>query len=936
VNAPRLRWEAPARFSVRRADGGTLPADYEIEVLDRDGTPLRRSAARPFTFDATMARPGTDVTVIIRHGPDTYSFRLTVPEVFIVTSVHAPGEPSTGTPEKPASSAIRIAAVLALDFGTYGECAAIWDSAASAPDASELSDAQLRAVNHAIPNHGFTSPQDVETRAGVAFVGLDMADKRHEAWTAAFTVPPLEHRRLRPLVNERLELPDADSAQQTYMGSNLFHPLDRSAGAPAALLGKRGLKRALLAANPDPRVVAELVGAYKTLYAGAVAVISGSTEPDRRREPNQVQVTYPTRLPSRQRNDLIRALREDPELSHFDPGVDEATAVAIFDLSVRLGQRPELGISLLQARQSSAKDAGDANLISDYVLVIDVGAGTTDVALVEMKIEDKTPAEAAAAPGRYWQLAPYVLSSGGALHFGADQLTLEFFKALKDRLTDMGESPQTEFRRDPAAIPEFLRLWKAAERAKEKMLADPSPRSVSVPLDATPGGSPARTVQLQFEPDLRYTAQRFAQRIAALAVGIAKAGLQTAEQRSGTAWRDDSHTESADAGEEADSGADAGPRAVQLDRVVLAGQTFRSPFIRHEVETALRAFLHGENRKATFELACYQDHLKSGASLGAAYGGGTWAVQTVAENTRVIEELRAGHNRFSLQTRTLWANLPAEFQDREHRRPIFQRGDRLRGEPSPRSDNLRWTRSRPFEMWTNVAVDRVDAEPLELEAAREQQQADDLRIAWCNFLFPGFREAQDDQELRPAAKNAFMTFEVDEREYLRLYVHHSVALPLDLSEGTPRQFGLETVDGGAAGDQVVLAKDGLAATSIFLNYISPVTDGGKALIEAGEALPLAVSVNAAEGDAQLAVLLPEGSKTLLVPKEHRWVSLSVDGQLRSHAEEPPVKSRPHDGSQQATFDFLRQSSDEEAWAIELTMQPENHYHEESDPFSGTH
>jgi hypothetical protein len=917
VNAPSLRWEAPARIGVRRDDGGPLPADCAVELFDQHGVPLRRSALGPLAFDATSAPPGADVTVVIRRGPVVQSFRLTVPEVFIVTHTGAPAEPSPPRPDKPAAPGIRIGAVLSLDFGTYGECAAIWESAASAPDASELSDAQLRAVNNAVPNHGFSSPQDVETRAGVAFVGLDVADMRHEAWTAAFTVPPLEHRRLRPLVNDRLELPDAASVQQVPADGRLPRP--RGGPAPTALLGKRGLKRALLAANPDPRVVAELVGAYKALYAEAVAAVSGSTDPGRRREPNQVQVTYPTRLPSRQRNDLIKALRDDPELSRLEPGVDEATAVAIFDLAVRLGQRPELGISLLQARRSSASDAGDANLISDYVLVIDVGAGTTDVALVEMKIEDKTPAAAAGAPGRYWQLAPYVLSSGGALHFGADQLTLDFFKSLKSRLADLGDSPQTRFQQDPVAVAEFLRLWKAAERAKERMLADPAPRSVSVPLDAVPGGSPARTVPLQFEPDLRYTAQRFAQRIAALAVGIAKAGLQTAEQRRGSAAGD---------------GEPTGPRA-QLDRVVLAGQTFRSPFIRQEVETALRAFLHGENRKASFELACYPDHLKSGASLGAAYGGGTWAVQPVAENPRVIEELWAGHNRFSLQTRTLWANLPAEFQDREHRRPIFQRGDRLTGEPSPRSGGLRWTRSRPFELWENISVDRVDAEPLELEAARQQQGTDDLRIAWCNFLFSGFRMAQEDRELSPAARDVFMTFEVDEREYLRLYVHRGVALPLDLSDGTPRSLGPEPAAGPGA-NLVVLAKDGLAATSIYLNYISPVTDGGEPLIAAGQALPVAASLSAAEGDAQLSVILPEGNRTLVVPRDHRWISLSVDGQLRSHAAEPAVRARPHDGSKRATDDFLRQPDDEEAWAIELEMQPENHYHEDSDPFSGTH
>jgi hypothetical protein len=335
----------------------------------------------------------------------------------------------------------------------------------------------------------------------------------------------------------------------------------------------------------------------------------------------------------------------------------------------------------------------------------------------------------------------------------------------------------------------------------------------------------------------------------------------------------------------------------------------------------------------------YFDHLKSAASLGAAYGGGTWAVQSVPDNRRVISELRAGQNRFSLQTRTLWANLPAEFQERENRRAIFQRGQRLEGEPTERSGDLRWARSRPFEVWNNIAVDRVDAEPLELQAAREQQRADDLRIAWCNFLFPGFRLAQENPEFSAIVKDVFMTFEVDEREYLRLYVHHGQAVPLDLSGGTPRQLdSAERVTryGASAAEDMPLAKDGAAATDIYLNYISPVADGGLPIISTGDPLPCAVELHQAEGDAYLAVLGPGGNRTVVVPKEHRWLSLGADGQLRSHPAEPPVLSRLHDGTEEATLEFLRQPADEDSWATELAMQPENHYSEESDPFSGIH
>jgi hypothetical protein len=788
-----------------------------------------------------------------------------------------------------------VEGVLILDFGTYSECAAVWNPSASAAGTGDLSKEQLQAAtNQARPHHhGFSSAMDVERRATSV-----IDDKRHDAWAAAFRTPPLAQWNLRDLAAARLEF---SSSPET-----------------AVALGRRGLKQALLAENPDPVAFAKLAQAYEALYEKAVGALSrlyGNDHEDNRYEPENVRLICPARLPSKQRDMLVAALRENPKLRNFDLGVDEATAVAMFDLCALLGSRPELGVGLLQSRYSPPRQERmldpAARPVTYRVLVVDVGAGTTEVALVEMNIEDMTPAQTVNALGRHWQIAPSILAFGGTADLGADQLTLHFFRVLKGRLTVMNDLPKTEFQHDLTAFPEFLRLWNAAEEAKERLLlAAPSAGAYQVSVDDGEGSGRLRKVSVSFESDLRPEAKSFARRVAVLAVGIAKAGLEAAVRRR--------------AGNEA-AGRSGAAAAIQVDRVILSGQTFQSKYIRDEVEAAVKGLLRGESSKAQFEVACFHDNLKSAAMLGAAFCFQSSDGQSPAESRQVIEDLRAGRSRFTVRTSALRRYLTAEFQDRGQRRPVFRRGQPLTGEPTRHSNGLYWARSAPFEVWANIAVDRVDAESLQLWYGGEQLVSD-LRATWGNFLFPGFQGAQEDEELRVPARNVFMTFEIDELEQLRLYVHHGMALPLDLSSGMLIQPAREAV--ALAG--VILAESGVAAADVFFHQ--------DRLMAAGAQLPQVVDIAVSQERAYLEISGKGGNCTLLLPfKGHRFLSLDTGGQLRIHMKTPPVRLVAHDGTEQSTLNFLRQPVNSDRWAIELIMITEKQGGQRVvNPFSGAH
>ncbi|NES99450.1 MAG: molecular chaperone [Sphaerospermopsis sp. SIO1G1] len=144
--------------------------------------------------------------------------------------------------------------------------------------------------------------------------------------------------------------------------------------------------------------------------------------------------TYPTVAPPVVRKE-IKALVEELGIDDVQTAYDEAVSVAIFFLWREFGGNLNIGIESFKTRCRQ-----DNNKWSQNVLVLDIGGGTTDLALIELTLEDKTPYfadhEDRGLGGRYYKLTPKLLGSSGHLQLGGELITLRIFRLLKVAIAD--------------------------------------------------------------------------------------------------------------------------------------------------------------------------------------------------------------------------------------------------------------------------------------------------------------------------------------------------------------------------------------------------------------------------------------------------------------------------------------------------------------------
>ncbi|YAF97846.1 MAG: molecular chaperone [Nodularia sp. CChRGM 3473] len=145
-------------------------------------------------------------------------------------------------------------------------------------------------------------------------------------------------------------------------------------------------------------------------------------------------VTYPTVAPPLVRKE-VKELVEQLGIDDVQTAYDEAVSVAIFFLWREFGGNLNIGIESFKTR---CRQVG--NKWSQNVLVLDIGGGTTDLALIELTLEDKTPFfaehEDRGLGGRYYKLTPKLLGSSGHLQLGGELITLRIFRLLKVAIAD--------------------------------------------------------------------------------------------------------------------------------------------------------------------------------------------------------------------------------------------------------------------------------------------------------------------------------------------------------------------------------------------------------------------------------------------------------------------------------------------------------------------
>ncbi|MFM7365560.1 MAG: molecular chaperone [Cuspidothrix sp.] len=145
-------------------------------------------------------------------------------------------------------------------------------------------------------------------------------------------------------------------------------------------------------------------------------------------------VTYPTVAPPLVRKE-IKQLVQELGIDDVQTAYDEAVSVAIFFLWREFGGNLNIGIESFKTRCRQ-----NGNKWSQNVLVLDIGGGTTDLALIELTLEDKTPLftdrEDRGLGGRYYKLTPKLLGSSGHLQLGGELITLRIFRLLKVAISD--------------------------------------------------------------------------------------------------------------------------------------------------------------------------------------------------------------------------------------------------------------------------------------------------------------------------------------------------------------------------------------------------------------------------------------------------------------------------------------------------------------------
>lgn len=289
----------------------------------------------------------------------------------------------------------------------------------------------------------------------------------HTGYAEVIGTPPLNRHALKAV-----EYPD-DSGRLTDAPSSALreleyadgvvpeHPRDRGfalcGNGPEGLPGVKGLtgiKRAALQLTPEPVADSDLSadhlaqhmylllvdGAEQTTYNPALDTISRMAT---------VVVTYPTTILPEVKEKLEKLVRTALGGPRVVMDFDEGLAAGLYFLMGGLTDNLNAGLESLRA---CCRRVGDNPPTWQRVmLVVDIGGGTTDIALLRLTLVDQTPAlseDQEFVAGRDYRLEPELLGSTGHERLGGDLLTLQVFYWIKARLVDELSTPASPYGTD--------------------------------------------------------------------------------------------------------------------------------------------------------------------------------------------------------------------------------------------------------------------------------------------------------------------------------------------------------------------------------------------------------------------------------------------------------------------------------------------------------
>ena len=584
-----------------------------------------------------------------------------------------------------------------------------------------------------------------------------LADVLSDAYNRSWTVPPLDRLGLFEVRLDEHEGKVIESkATVTLSGQPKVQVgrhrtgLDDDEGRQESLI-YAGLKQRISQAERCPELgsrftsddiiresLRDVIGRCNSFIA------NGPAKLDKGRIDN-VMIVAPTIAPPAVRQKLCRLI-EDLDITLVDSRFDEATAVAMFTLLRDIGDDYDFGLDLLRDRSRKiSPDGWEQN-----ILVIDVGGGTTDIALLRLHIHDETPRDLDdhGGHGRYYLLLPEMLGATGRPQLGGEIISLRVFYWIKAMVADrllrlFPESfgpARTALRRLPGGrrrdgpllgltrgrlprwdnadgkdafdvldeiVPTrsasghrhpsepFWRLWTIADHVKLDFFSADPPEEIQLSavdirwLVQTAEWPETAAPDLRSMPDDAFTITLAREEFEALVTGDIDDAMNLAYQL-------------------AASVRGAGT-SLQIDQVILSGQASQPPLVRERLR-AVFARRPAEGPSFSWHPAAVTvlgDHAKLATSLGAC-----WA-KSVQELTRSplgeVARLREGHNVFNIVMDKFFS-LPCTFlkatvfDHRDQDQEILRMGIRMY-QAYPDQD-LAVVRSDTFELTNVVAIFR--------------------------------------------------------------------------------------------------------------------------------------------------------------------------------------------------------------------------------------
>ncbi|MFD0415566.1 hypothetical protein [Streptomyces sp. NPDC127108] len=927
-----------AGLALRR---GTVPGRIErVDVLDGSAVVSTTTFTPPVDGAAADAdlvltpwrrRPGAPTVVVHyrRHQPESRvpapsargSFRLDPDQI---GDRPMPQATPDGSPAQTQGPDL-IGAF--FDFGTSRAVCGVFDRRRVSGSDAALPIAGVERARSLLPVQLFAtddSPdpaQEIEDRT----VGIPLA--RGEAWREIFGCAPLDVHHVshtKPRTSDLVVTGDSVDFASDATGERV-----------------RGAKRHL--ADLDHEVPGTQLNGrelFRRVYARFAELVAAELELPR--AIGSLSVTFPTKLPPDKRDELLDVLRTlAPKV---EMNIDEAVAAAGFAMMKRLGADFLLGVEAftLNARCPEGGRAWEqpdewakARAWHENLLVLDVGGGTTDSALIKVTVVDATPAAAGDSPGRFYRLQPQVLASGGRLNLGGDRLTAQLFTLLRGKL---GIRPgDTRFRGVEQAAPRqqlFHALWEAAEAVKRQGLRGVNPATVRI-CTAAPGGAAPDSAAVPFvwpvPPDGAASAEPSAVEVTVTADELAE---QLRDVVAEITWL---------AGGIARGGLDvSGGGHESVDRVLFSGGSMHSAALRRGIEEGLRRRFESDQLAPTFEVEFDAEFAKAGTAVGGVYLDAVADLSPDAEDPEVIPELLRGISYLDVDASRLHVNLAADFHLRKgsqetYEEPVFSRGQRLELEPGGRA----YAEGRStYPVRAVLAVHRYDvskddggreADSLWATHTMLQGQADQLAAAGVNVRF----EIDQEERITLLLCKGTPGWLLDGPAVDTTDVPHGLIVPPE-REGAPATLRYSLYQ------EVYQVGVGLREREPLAFAGDPVPPGGLLLHVAARRITLYWGLSGAGTGAAPGLGTPMGTGverdagpdpahrefgTLAdVPDGYVWVSLDATGSLRFH------QQRPRRRTVTARMDLIDAAPGE---VYEEVMKSGLFYDESKDPFSGT-